>query len=173
MVIKPHELDAARVVLEHCGVKLDDLREGPVHVLRNQSIFDIVILEPTWRPKRSWSRAIMPGMATHTQEPAGNSFATMVDVLRAKGHNVEVHPSVVSNSPHEYAYIFLDPVARMTGPHILISERSEWEDAKGWLIGAYLDWEQSSIGADVEAIDTLNGVLAALPRYIELLTPYL
>lgn len=70
----------------------------------------------------------------------------VAEAFRAQGyHDVEVRPSAIQGSPHNYVYVFLTEDAE-EGPHVCISEGAEHiPHESAWCVGGYEHWEKPAV----------------------------
>lgn len=85
--------------------------------------------------------------------------------------SIEVGPSNVQDSPHDYVFLYLS-ARKHEGPHVIVSDRQELEDTKGFLVGGHMNTEgeepfrmqETKPELNVELVTAVQGVGMALLR---------
>lgn len=73
-------------------------------------------------------------------------------------HSMEIGPSNVSFSPYHYLFIYLTS-RKHEGPHIIISDATEWQDEEGIMVGRFEHYEDSEAGENTKTFKTIDEAL--------------
>lgn len=79
--------------------------------------------------------------------------AAALDGLRVG--DVTIEASNISGSPYRYVYLYLTR-DRQDGPYVLVSDRREYEDEDGYLVGYYEDWTDEPGVLDLPTLDEVR-----------------